>query len=61
MAIVGYTRGGKTWIPKFIESIDVDKCIGCGRCYKVCGMDVLELIEKPFEEMMNTEMIWGIR
>jgi len=49
MAIIGYTRGGQTWTPRFIESIDVNKCIGCGRCYKVCSRDVLELIEKPFE------------
>lgn len=49
MAVVGYTRGGQTWTPKFIEYIDVDKCIGCGRCYKVCGRNVLMLIEKPFE------------
>jgi Nif-specific ferredoxin III len=47
--IVGYSRGGKPWTPKFIESIDIDKCIGCGRCYKVCGRGVLALIEKPFE------------
>lgn len=44
-----YTRGGKEWTPEFIEKIDYNKCIGCGRCYKVCGRDVLELIEKPFE------------
>jgi Nif-specific ferredoxin III len=47
--IVGYTRGGEAWVPKFIESIDIHKCIGCGRCYKACSRDVLELIEKPFE------------
>lgn len=47
--VKGYTRGGGVWVPKFIESIDVHKCIGCGRCYKVCSRDVLELIEKPFE------------
>jgi Nif-specific ferredoxin III len=47
--ITGHTRGGKAWTPKFIESIDIEKCIGCGRCYKVCGRDVLMLIEKPFE------------
>jgi Nif-specific ferredoxin III len=47
--ITGQTRGGKTWTPKFIESIDIERCIGCGRCYKVCGRDVLMLIEKPFE------------
>lgn len=49
MAITGMTRGGKEWTPRFIESINVNKCIGCGRCYKVCGRSVLELIEKPFE------------
>ncbi len=49
MATMSYTRGGQTWTPRYIESIDVNKCIGCGRCYKVCNRDVLELIEKPFE------------
>ena len=47
--ITGTTRGGKPWTPKFIEKIEIEKCIGCGRCYKVCGFGVLELIEKPFE------------
>jgi Nif-specific ferredoxin III len=47
--IIGLNRGGKPWTPKFIDSIELDKCIGCGRCFKVCGFDVLELIEKPFE------------
>ena len=49
MPITGSTRGGRTWIPKFVESIDVEKCIGCGRCFKVCSRDVIELIDKPFE------------
>lgn len=43
------TRGGHAWTPHYLESIDQEKCIGCGRCYKVCGRDVLELIDKPFE------------
>ncbi len=49
MGNVCYTRGGTEWVPSYIESIDVEKCIGCGRCYKVCGRHVLTLIEKPFE------------
>jgi Nif-specific ferredoxin III len=49
MAIIGYTRGGSAWTPRFLESIDVHTCIGCGRCYKACSRDVLALIEKPFE------------
>lgn len=49
MQITGLTRGGDSWIPRFLDSVDYEKCIGCGRCYRVCGRDVLELIEKPFE------------
>lgn len=48
MRVIGYTRGGNTWVPRFLDSVDYEKCIGCGRCYKVCGREVLELIEKPF-------------
>lgn len=35
---------GRLWTPKFAESIDEEKCIGCGRCFKVCGRDVLQLV-----------------
>jgi Nif-specific ferredoxin III len=35
--------------PQISDSIDIHKCIGCGRCYKVCSQNVLALIEKPFE------------
>ena len=48
MTITGTNRGGKSWTPRFIDEIDKEKCIGCGRCFKVCGFEVLELIEKPF-------------
>ena len=34
---------GVTWTPAFVSSIDQEKCIGCGRCYKVCSRQVLEL------------------
>jgi len=43
------TFGGREWKPLFIKSIDHEKCIGCGRCFKACGRTVLMLIEKPFE------------
>ncbi|MCX8049180.1 MAG: ferredoxin III, nif-specific [Methylohalobius sp.] len=35
---------GRVWIPKFVQAIDQNKCIGCGRCFKVCGRDVLAMI-----------------
>ncbi|MDE2372293.1 MAG: ferredoxin III, nif-specific [Burkholderiales bacterium] len=35
---------GKTWTPTFVQSIDESKCIGCGRCFKVCPRGVLELV-----------------
>ncbi|MDP3842149.1 MAG: ferredoxin III, nif-specific [Oxalobacteraceae bacterium] len=36
--------GGDLWTPKFVGQINEEKCIGCGRCFKVCGRDVLELV-----------------
>ncbi|MGY5583288.1 ferredoxin III, nif-specific [Vibrio cincinnatiensis] len=54
-----YTRGGEPWAPQFIEAIDEQKCIGCGRCFKVCSRNVFDLIEKEeigeeddYDEMM---------
>lgn len=35
---------GRSWTPKFAEEIDQEKCIGCGRCFRVCGRDVLQLV-----------------
>jgi Nif-specific ferredoxin III len=43
---LSYTRGGEPWAPQFIEAIDEQKCIGCGRCFKVCSRNVFDLIEK---------------
>ena len=35
---------GETWTPSFVASLDDEKCIGCGRCFKVCPRGVLELV-----------------
>jgi Nif-specific ferredoxin III len=35
---------GASWTPTFVQSLDDQKCIGCGRCYKVCPRGVLELV-----------------
>lgn len=39
----GLTLGGETWVPQFIQEINQEKCIGCGRCFKICGRNVLTL------------------
>jgi Nif-specific ferredoxin III len=44
--ITGITRGGVEWTPAFIESLNQNNCIGCGRCYKVCPRDVFELVDR---------------
>ena len=36
-------RDGREWQPEYLTAIDKDKCIGCGRCYKVCGREVMTL------------------
>ncbi len=37
------TRGGRSWTPEYLISINPDLCIGCGRCFKVCGRNVMTL------------------
>ncbi|MBE9182780.1 ferredoxin III, nif-specific [Oculatella sp. LEGE 06141] len=41
--LTGLTLGKKTWTPEFVQAIDHTRCIGCGRCFKVCGQNVLLL------------------
>lgn len=43
MPITGLTRDGTPYIPEFLVSIDAESCIGCGRCFKVCGRGVMSL------------------
>ena len=38
-----FTRDGRAWQPSYLLAIDPEKCIGCGRCFKVCGRGVMEL------------------
>lgn len=49
--ITGLTRGGAEWTPQFVLALDPDKCIGCGRCYKVCPRDVFDLVERDEDEL----------
>lgn len=42
-AQVFLTRDGTPWTPRYLDSIDLEICIGCARCYKVCAQDVLEM------------------
>ena len=37
------TRDGRAWEPDYLQAIDANTCIGCGRCYKVCGREVMTL------------------
>ncbi len=42
--ITGLTSGGKDWTPQFLQNISWETCLGCGRCFKVCGRGVMALI-----------------
>lgn len=37
------SRDGRPWEPAFLLAINPEKCIGCGRCFKVCGRQVMTL------------------
>jgi Nif-specific ferredoxin III len=38
-----HSRDGRAWQPEYLVSINDARCIGCGRCFKVCGRDVMRL------------------
>lgn len=38
------TKGGNDWTPMFVSELNLEECLGCGRCYKACGREVLEMI-----------------
>lgn len=50
--LTNVTFGGKPWTPQFVQSINQTKCIGCGRCFKACGRNVLLL------KALNEEGEW---
>ncbi|MDR3522840.1 MAG: ferredoxin III, nif-specific [Acetobacteraceae bacterium] len=43
MSEISHTRDGRAWTPAYLLAIDETVCIGCGRCYKVCGRGVMTL------------------
>ncbi len=49
------TRDGTPWEPSYLTEIKGEKCIGCGRCYKVCPRDVLDLIDRGEDMEMEDE------
>ena len=53
--ITGLTRGGTEWTPQFVTQLDQAKCIGCGRCYKVCPRNVLDLVERELDDDDDSE------
>ncbi len=53
--VTGLTRGGEEYIPEYVEEINQNDCIGCGRCYKVCPRDVLTLIERESVEGVEVD------
>lgn len=63
--ITGITRGGTPYTPKFVTSLNMANCIGCGRCYKVCPRSVFELIERgeddeAYDEDEDNSMVMSL-
>lgn len=50
-----YRKNGTQYSPEYIESLSPEKCLGCGRCYKVCGEKVFELVERTELEIEDDD------
>ena len=48
--VTAKTKGGGEWVQKFAETLDKEKCIACGRCYKACPSSVMTLTEEEDED-----------
>jgi Nif-specific ferredoxin III len=57
--LTGQTRGRTEWTPRFVKSIDLEKCIGCGRCMKICAHEVLA--PKEVDEEESAKMFASIK
>jgi Nif-specific ferredoxin III len=54
--LTSLTRGGEVWTPQFVIELDEGKCIGCGRCFKVCPRDVLEIVQRAMDDVDFDDM-----
>jgi Nif-specific ferredoxin III len=43
VGVQAVTRDGRPGQPSYLLEIDPETCIGCGRCFKVCGNSVMNM------------------
>lgn len=46
MFVQGIRRDGTTYTPEYIDTVNIENCLGCGRCYKVCAHEVYDLVDR---------------
>lgn len=52
---IGYRKNGTQYVPEYIESLNPENCLGCGRCYKVCGENLFELVQRANLEIEDDD------
>lgn len=53
----GITKDRSEYTPAYIESVDPEKCLGCGRCFKACSRNVLGIEEIDEEDSARMYMV----
>jgi Nif-specific ferredoxin III len=55
MYIQALRKNGTPYTPEYIETIKIENCLGCGRCFKVCSHDVYRLVDRADLELEDDE------
>ncbi|MBF0499182.1 MAG: 4Fe-4S binding protein [Candidatus Riflebacteria bacterium] len=57
--LVNRTRGGGSWSPRFVSTLDANACTRCGFCVKLCPAEVFVRSTDGAFTVASADACWG--